>query len=167
MNVFLIAAISADGFIAENKTQTSTQWTSQADKQFFIEKTKEAGVVIMGSTTFATIGRPLPNRLNVIYTRNPEKIPTHPNIRTTQLPPKELIEELEKEGYTSVAVCGGSNIYTQFLASGLVNKLYLTIEPILFGSGIKLFDKDVLVRLQLVKTTKLTDQTVVLEYNVQ
>ena len=77
LHIFLIAAISIDGFISQLKTKhlPSTNWTSKEDKKFFIEKTKGA-VCIMGSATYNTIGKPLPKRLTVVYTNSPTKIAT-------------------------------------------------------------------------------------------
>lgn len=106
MNCFLIAAQTVDGFIAERNDQVSTAWTSGADKKWFSERTKQAGVIVMGSTTFRTINRPLPGRLTVIYTRNPEEFAefSADQVMTTQLPPAELLQELEKKGFSEVAI---------------------------------------------------------------
>ena len=70
MKCFIIAAVTADGYIAENDAHSPFGWTSKEDKHRFIELTKEAGVVIMGSKTYATIGKPLKERLNIIYSRS-------------------------------------------------------------------------------------------------
>jgi dihydrofolate reductase len=70
MNVFIIAAISADGLIAKDSDEKSTAWTSKADKKFFSERTKKAGVVVMGRKTFDTIGKPLSERLNIVYSKS-------------------------------------------------------------------------------------------------
>ncbi|OGV91821.1 hypothetical protein A3A66_02580 [Microgenomates group bacterium RIFCSPLOWO2_01_FULL_46_13] len=166
MNVFIIAAQSADGFIARNSNEPSINWTSKEDKEFFQERTKKAGVIVVGSKTFATFRKPLPDRLNIVYTRHPEKIPISRVIRTSSLPPEELIRQLEKERYSEVAVCGGSQIYTMFMEAGVVNKLYLTVEPMLFGKGIKLFDKAAERRLELVQVKNLNRYTLLLEYNL-
>lgn len=168
MNVFIIAALTADGFIAENPTQISTAWTSKEDRKWFSQRTKEAGVMVMGSTTFATLNRALPGRLTVVYTRN---IPENPEfdqteVRYTKQEPSELINQLKQEKYSEVAICGGSSIYSMFMKVGLVTKLYLTVEPKLFGKGIGLFNEELDVNLRLVQTQKLSDQTVLLEYDV-
>jgi len=166
MEVFIIAALTADGLIAKNSNHPAL-WTSKEDKQFFQEKTKEAGIMIMGAHTFATIGRSLPGRKTIVYTRNPQKIDSHlPNVRATNTPPKQLLEELKAQGHTKIAICGGSAIYTLFLQSGLVDKLYLTIEPTLFGRGMGLFTADLEVKLHLVSSRKLSDDVVLLEYDV-
>lgn len=69
MKIILIAAISADGKIAERPDQTSLDWTSKEDTKFFVEKTKEAGVVVMGARTYATIGKPLKGRRLIVLSR--------------------------------------------------------------------------------------------------
>lgn len=171
MHVFLIAAISIDGFIAEKSDQISTEWTSKEDKQFFRDRTKEAGVIVMGKTTYETIGRPLPNRLNIVYSRSEQSTDLltlqSGEMGYTNLSPVELLKQLEQAGYTEVAICGGASIYSMFMNAGVVDTLYITVEPIVFGSGVKLFqDLNETQKLELVIEKKLGEQAVVLEYNV-
>lgn len=161
MKTFIIAALTADGFIAKSADHKA-DWTSKADKKFFQAKTKEAGVVIMGSRTYETVGMPLKDRRNIVYTRNKK----FEGVETTNEEPGTLLSRLEKEGVREVAVCGGASIYSLFMESGLVDKLFLTIEPISFGQGISLFDKAMESKLELVDATKLEGGAVVLEYNV-
>ena len=144
MTTFLIASITADGLIARHPHHLA-DWTSREDKQFFVEMTKKAGVVIMGSNTYETVGRPLKDRLNIVYSR--EK--NYEGVEITQKDPAELLKELEERGYKEVAICGGSTIYTMFMTAGLVDKLYLTVEPVVFGAGMNLFNKEFDRKLQL------------------
>ena len=53
-----------------------------------------------------------------------------------------------------------------FITAGVVDKLYLSVEPVLFGQGMTLFNKELDIKLELVDTKKLGEQTVLLEYNV-
>ncbi|MEK7542506.1 MAG: dihydrofolate reductase family protein [Patescibacteria group bacterium] len=163
MKTFLIAAITADGFIARNSNHLA-DWTSKEDKQFFTQKTKQAGVVIMGLNTYKTIGKPLLGRHNVVYA--PPNQEQREGVEITQKPPQELLKDLENKGYSEIAICGGATIYTLFMEAGAVDKLYLTVEPILFGSGIHLFNKELNVKLELESTQKLNEQSILLEYNV-
>lgn len=161
MKTFIIAALTADGLVAKN-TDHKADWTSRADKIFFQQKTKAAGVLIMGLKTFETLGNvPLKDRRNIIYSEN--KIE---GIETTSEEPKVLLARLEKEGVKEVAICGGVSIYNMFMASGLVDKIFFTIEPIIFGKGLSIFREDMETKLQLVDATKLEGGAVVLEYNV-
>jgi len=161
ISTFIIAAQSLDGYIGPLDHTNSMSWTSGADKDFFKEKTKEAGVVIMGRTTFETIGKALPDRRTIVYSTEPIE-----SVETTTLGPIELLEQLEKEGHTQVAICGGSSIYSMFLQAGCVSKLYITIEPLLFGNGIPLFANITKTKLDLVSSTPLGKDAIVLEYNV-
>src|SRR3989344_3058322 len=163
MNVFLIVAQSADGFIAKNSTHLATDWTSKEDKKFFTERTKKAGVIVMGSTTYETFMRPLKDRLNIVYSRGK----TYEGVETTQKPPIELITELQDRGYEEVAICGGASIYTLFMDAGCIQTIYVTQEPILFGQGISLFNKPIDQKLSLLSFEKLNEEgTLLFEYKV-
>nr|AIA13250.1 Dihydrofolate reductase [uncultured bacterium] len=164
MNVFIIAALTADGFIAKTSDH-GADWTSAEDKKLFVQLTKEAGVMVMGSKTFATIGKALPGRRNIIYTSRPETI-TAEGVETTAEDPKELLQRLEREGAQGVAIIGGATIYAMFLKAGLVNDLYLTIEPLLFGSGVSLADSDLSASLKLKEVQQLNENAVLLHYTV-
>jgi len=72
MKIILIAAMTLNGMIAQTRDQNSLEWTSKEDTAFFIEKTKEAGVVVMGQKTFETIGKPLKGRRLIVLTQDEE-----------------------------------------------------------------------------------------------
>lgn len=170
MKVTLIAALTADGFIGRDKNHTSTQWTSKEDAAHFRATTKELGVMVMGRTTYETIGRPLPGRTTIVYSRSaPQELQqdeAHENLFHTSLSPQELVEALAAKGHNQLAVCGGSSIYRLFMEAGVVDELQLTIEPIVFGGGIKLFDATFSenMQLDLQQVTKLSEQALLLTY---
>ncbi len=161
MKTFLIAALSADGFIAKDSGHLA-DWTSKEDKKFFLEITKKVGVIIMGQNTYETIGKPLPDRLNIVYSYDKK----YEGVEVTQKNPKELLEDLEKRGYREVVIGGGSQIYTMFMEKGLVDTLYLSVEPVIFGKGLTLFNKELDIKLELEKELKLGEKTILLEYTV-
>ncbi|HUD03879.1 MAG TPA: dihydrofolate reductase family protein [Candidatus Paceibacterota bacterium] len=162
MKTFIIAALTADGYIAQNEKHAAF-WTSKDDKKRFVELTKQAGVVVMGSITFSTLPKPLKERINIVYSRSK----TFEGAETTQKPPAELIKELESRGLKEVAICGGAKIYSMFMKANVVDYLYLTIEPVMFGNGIRLFDQDMLHRLKLENVFHTENGTVMLEYKVE
>lgn len=163
MNIFIIAALTADGFIAKNAEHSPLQWRSKFDREFFISRTKKAGVVVMGYNTAKTMRRPMPERLNIVYSTTTEGFEGY---EVTQKPPLELIKDLASIGYKEVAICGGSHTYTMFMEAGVVDKLYLTIEPFIFGDGIRLFKKDLDYKLKLLSQKVLGGDTLLLEYEV-
>lgn len=170
MTTFIIAAITADGFIAKDLAQSPLSWRSKGDRNSFIEKTKKPGLaVIMGLNAAKASKKPLPGRQNIIYCERPEDLPNwkeYSEWEVTQKEPAELLNDLERRGFSEVAVCGGSYIYTMFMKSGLVQKLYLTVEPWFFGKGISLFREDLNQKLELVSCKNLEKDTILLEYNV-
>ena len=166
ISAFIIAALTADGFIAKNPGHSPLEWTSKEDKQFLTRKTKEAGVVIMGENTYKTIGMPLKDRLNIVYSKEEQKGGIYEGVEITRKEPEELLKDLKKRGYKEAAICGGSTIYTMFMEKGLVDKLYLTISSIVFGDGMRLFNREINKNLELVSVKKIGQQTVLLEYNV-
>lgn len=182
MKTFIIAALTADGFIAKD-TNHAAMWTSKEDKARFVKLTKEAGIVVMGRTTYETLPRPLKDRRNIVYTRSP--LQPVEGIEFTQESPVDLIERLTNESADksnlkiglntqttskttnqAIAICGGSKIYTVFMKAGLVDKLYLTIEPIIFGSGIPLFSEPLDYKLKLITTETTPSGSILLEYDV-
>lgn len=171
MRIILIVALSANGKIAEVEGQTSTDWTSKEDLRFFVEKTKEIGLVIMGRKTFKTIGKPLKGRRLIVLTRENEgqmgsSLLEEGIVEFTHESPHALIDRLQKEGCDRVVVAGGASVYSQFLLSGLVTDLYLTIEPVLFGRGIEFARDFGRMNLSLQDIQRLGDQSVLLHYTV-
>jgi dihydrofolate reductase len=163
MQTFIIAAQSLDGFIAKNKEQSSMSWNSKEDKMRFVELTKRAGVVVMGSATYETFLKPLKDRRTIVYSRSKKH---YPGVEVTNEAPTDLIARLQNEGVKEIAICGGSQIYTLFMKSGLIESIYLTIEPIFFGSGISLFTEPINQKLSLVSCEKTEHNTLLLEYKV-
>lgn len=161
IKAFLIAAVTADGFIAKD-TNHPAFWTSKEDKKRFVELTKRAGVVIMGSTTYATLPRPLKERVNIVYSKTKK----FDNAETTQKAPLELLQELESRGFKEVAICGGSKIYTMFMKAKVVDRIFLTIEPLMFGKGITLFNEDLQYHLNLISANQAENGALLLEYKV-
>ncbi|MBU90096.1 type 3 dihydrofolate reductase [Candidatus Woesearchaeota archaeon] len=90
-----------------------------ADMKHFKELT--AGKpVLMGRKTFESIGKPLPNRINIIITRDE-------NYKAEGCIVVHSIDEAVKAAGNAeeVMVIGGSQIYKEFLPRA--NKMYLTI----------------------------------------
>lgn len=134
MNVTLVAAVSNDGFIARD-AHDPLAWTGSADKEWFRTITTEISTVIMGYTTFKTIGHPLPDRHIIVMSRSvhTERMP---GVTFTNLDPKALIKALRAQGTATVAVCGGAAIYEAFLAANLVDEAWISIIPVNLGKGI-------------------------------
>ncbi|MDP3985321.1 MAG: dihydrofolate reductase family protein [bacterium] len=172
MKVTLLMAQTVDGKVAHGRNEF-IDWTSKEDKKFFVAETKRAGAVIMGRATFDTIGRPLPGRTIFVMTRTPrESIEDEKGkVIFSSASPKELIAAIESLGFPEAILAGGPTINTLFLKDNLIDEIKLTIEPKLFGAGIPLFDgtdidKLPITELELMSTTPLTPQVILLHYRV-
>lgn len=166
MRVTLVAALSVDGFIAQTSGQSSLTWVSSEDRQFFTAKTKEIGTVVMGRATYETLEQPLVERRNIVLTSDPGA-QAGGGVEFTAESPADLIRRLASEGVTRVAVIGGTQVYSAFLNEGLVHELFLTVEPVLFGSGIKLAETNSQIDLELLDSQRLGSQAVLLHYAVK
>jgi len=165
MHVSLMVAITADGKIARDAGHYP-DWTGSADKKLYVEITKKAGVMIMGSTTFDTIGRVLPGRKTVVMTRNLERRSDRQELVFTQEPAEKILADLADQGFTEVIVVGGAKINYLFAAEGLIDELILTISPYAFGSGLSIFSDSVDLKLTLKKFWQLDESTLCVRYGV-
>ena len=166
MKVTLVMAQTLDGSIGRDADHFP-DWTGRADKRFFAQFTKEVGVVIMGSKTFDTFGTPLPNRSNVILTRDPKRVSSWDNLIYTSKQPLEILDMLKRKGFRQVVLAGGATINSLFAKAGLIDEIIVTIAPKIFGKGLKLFDDTITLELELMDLKRLDHNRVVLSYRVQ
>ncbi len=114
-NLSIIVATDNENGIGKNN---QLLWHLPKDLQFF-KKTTSGNPIIMGRKTFDSIGKPLPNRRNMVITRQNDLeingVEVYHDLNTAL---KEC--EAEKE----VFIIGGGQIYKQALP--LTQKIYLT-----------------------------------------
>ena len=115
MKISLIAAIGKNNELGKGNTLL---WHMPADMKHFKETTKGHSVV-MGRKTFESIGRPLPDRRNIVITR--DKNYKQEGIEITHSL-EEAVEKTKNEPETFII--GGAEIYKQ--AFGIADKLYIT-----------------------------------------
>ena len=166
MKLILLMAITADGKIARSADHFP-DWTGSADKRFFARRSRAAGVVIMGSKTFDSMGKPLPARHNIVLSRNPARTGKPPDLVFTSRPPEEILADLASEGYSEAILAGGSRINTLFARRGLIDEVILTVSPLIFGDGLSLFALGLDLRLSLLDVQRLDEDLVMLHYRVQ
>lgn len=110
MNIYLIAAVAKNGCIGKDG---KIPWHIPEDLKTFRTLTT-GSVVIMGRRTFDSIGKPLPNRINIVISR-----------AVTAIPGVTVVSSIE-EALTAVCmlrtqtnchifVIGGSDIYRAFM----------------------------------------------------
>lgn len=113
--ISLVVAISKNNGIGKNN---QLLWHLPNDLKFF-KRTTSGHTVIMGRKTYESIGKALPNRRNIVITR---QLDFHPeNV--------EVVNSLEQalqacQSNEEVFIIGGAEIYKQTLP--LADRLYLT-----------------------------------------
>lgn len=127
---YIVARSNPGGVIGcENRLP----WKLRTDMKFF-RKVTEGHVVIMGRKTYESLGRPLPNRMNIVLSRSAEA--NKDNLL--------WVDTLESALYAAdiysilnecpeIIVIGGAQIYQIF--SELFTKIYLTEVYHHFASG--------------------------------
>ena len=74
---------------------------------------------------------------------------------------------LEQKGFTFAFLAGGGQLNTSFVKENLIDEIYLDVEPLVFGKGIRVFaEGDFELELELLETKKLNPNTVQLHYKV-
>ena len=84
--------------------------------------------VIMGRKTFESIGRLLPDRGNVVITKNPDKRKEIEEKGAIAASSADEVREMFKERWEDVFVIGGGQVYRQFIKEA--DTIYLTIVDI-------------------------------------
>jgi dihydrofolate reductase len=165
VRVLLVAAITIDGKIARDSREIIS-WSSPEDKRMFMRVSQEAGLLIMGRSTYETLDRPLPERLHIVLTSDMNR-PAAPQVEFTSASPAHILEDLEKRGFETAILAGGARTYRTFIDAGLVDELWLTVEPLAFGEGISLLgDYPLDLRLHLIQSDLLNESSLQLRYRV-
>lgn len=107
--IIIIVAFSKNGRIIGNNGRIP--WTLPEDLQHFKELTT-GNAIIMGRKTFESIGRALPERMNIVVTRNKDFCVEDAYIAKS---PEKAIEIAKNAGYKKIFICGGQQIYQQMM----------------------------------------------------
>ncbi len=112
--------IAAIGKNREIGFQNKLLWNLPNDLKHFKEITS-GHTIVMGKNTFESIGKALPNRINIVLTRD----------KNYEAPDCEIKNDINKlinlykDSKEEVFIIGGASIYDQFIFSA--SKLYLTL----------------------------------------
>lgn len=173
MKVILAMVTSLDGKSTKG-FKPPKLWASKEDQLFFKSLIAKNNLIVMGKNTFVASKddiKLLPGKLRIIMARNPAEYNnlTIPHqLEFSSESPKQLVSRLIKQGYQQMLLVSGPKLNTAFLKNKLVNEIWLTLEPKIFGSGFGLVDTEKLdIRLKLLSSKKLNSQgTLLLKYQV-
>lgn len=161
----MYAAISLDGYIAVN-SRTVPKWTSTEDWQWFQAELAKADVLIVGRTTFELAKKRLQKRNTVVLTSKVKTITRAEGV--VWINPKKINFAEYLSMYRRVAIIGGAQVYAEMLAQKLCTDVYLTVEPVILGSGIPWLPKTISAQMKLYSVKKLNKRgTILLHYQIK
>jgi dihydrofolate reductase len=171
MKVKLIMSISLNGVIClEDRTES---FLSKAGGALITKLSIDVGSLILGRGTYENVINNLKDSVSWYLSDIPKIVVTsNPNYRViesylTAISPQAAIKLLEDKGVTEAALVGGSKLASVFMAAGLVDEIWLDVEPIVIGKGIPLFDpKDFEVRMELLSVDKVNNSELLVKYKV-
>lgn len=141
LEVSIYIAVSIDGYIA--RRDGGLDWLDRVggfDEDYGFQKLMEnIDAVVIGRKTYevaSTVPDPYPGKKVIVLSRTLDCVKAGMELYNGDL--VELVTKLQKEGIKHIWVDGGSTI-SQFLSLLLVDKMTLSIIPVILGSGIPLF----------------------------
>lgn len=128
----LIVAVGENNEIGKNN---QLLWHIPEDLKNF-KKITMGKTVIMGKNTYKSIGKPLPNRKNIVLSRNPleieEKIKEDRKKYENENTKLELCDNLQKiidrykNSEEEIFIIGGGEIYKKALEMEIVKRIYMS-----------------------------------------
>ncbi len=166
--VTLFIAMSLDGYIADSKGKVD--WLEGQDENvespdIYGEFVKDIDTVIMGRNTYDQIVTELlPN--DWVYHGMTTYVVTHhreessEEVYFTDQNPTDLVRKLKEEDGKGIWICGGAEVVRRLVEENLIDCYYLTVIPVLLGSGIRLFGNNSNeMKLRLVKSQSYNGMT--------
>ena len=112
--ISIIVAVAQNGVIGD---KNALLWHISEDLRFF-KRTTSGHPVIMGRKTYESLGRPLPNRINIVISRTMGEIEGCTVVRSLE----EAVALFPAE--EEIFIIGGAQIYA--LALDIADRFYLT-----------------------------------------
>ena len=147
--IIAIAAVARDWAIGKDG---KLPWHYKADLRFFREVTTR-NVVVMGWNTWESIGRPLPDRLNVVLSRE-RTVTDFPNVLT--LRSREAVLELRAFLKCDVCIIGGAGVYQTFARD--IERWIITEIPLDVDGADTFLPPDLLADFGLNETRRLDEE---------
>ncbi|MFH1174484.1 MAG: dihydrofolate reductase family protein [archaeon] len=166
MYVVLYVAMTVNGYIA--KENNKTPWSNEEWSSFstFVKETKN---IVIGKNTYTIMKKSgefgkIGNPFTVVVSK--ENFAQNSNFAAAKSP-KEALKILKEKNFAKALVAGGGMLNSSFMKENLIDEIYLDVEPLVFGKGIKLFlDTDFDAALELLGTKNLSQNTIQLHYRV-
>lgn len=159
--------MTANGYIA--KEDDNTDWISQGEWDSYSSIVQRVGAMIIGHRTYDILtkqdGFEELKKVKIVVVSH-ESFKTLAEHHLTARTPKEALELLKD--FSEVVVAGGGILNSSFMKKGLIDEIYLDVEPKVLGKGIQLFSlEEFEYDLELLDMKNLNKNTVQLHYKVK
>ena len=165
--IIMHISVSADGFLAT--ADGDSDWVSPIDCDLFEKRMKEAGCVIVGRKSFDQYAGdlyPVKGIANIVLTHKQAPKTLQDGVFYCSSPLK-AVACAAGLGCKTAILAGGAHANGAMLRAGLIDEIFLTVHPLILGSGMKLFeDAHMTAALKLLDTRKLGEGLVELHYRV-
>lgn len=162
MNVILYAALTANGNYGDSDTG---QMPKEEQLNDLFSHATEAGNIVMGRKTYEIHGGD--NAFGDLDVVVVSKTATFDGVKTVAST-QELLDYLSSKGYKEAFVIGGVMLLNALLAEGLIDEVYINIEPYIIERGLDLEPVDGrLINLELVEHKHIGAGIVQIHYKVK
>jgi dihydrofolate reductase len=145
--VIYFLAASLDGFIA--RVDGSVDWLKTDDLEEAGDELKEfaasVDTVLFGRKTWEKgleldpSGDSFAGYTNYVFSRTPRES-EKPNVIFVNSDPAEFVQKLTEEEGKNIWLMGGGELAAALLDAGLIDEIILSIQPVILGKGIPMFD---------------------------
>jgi dihydrofolate reductase len=168
MKITLYMAITADGFIATS--DGNSDWVTEEDGQLFEQKILEVGCLFVGNNTFTQFYNdlyPVNGIPNIVLSKNSSnQSDDHKNVHFVDSVSSAL-DRLKELKLNQALLIGGGITNGAFLSEGFIDEIILSVYPLIFGKGIKLFENTKkTLNLMLLNTKELSNDVIQYHYKV-
>jgi dihydrofolate reductase len=141
VTVTLFIATSLDGYIAGPDDDLS--WLFTDADYGFTTFFSEVDTLVIGRGTYEVVRRfgewPYPGKRSIVVSRKQDLEVDTPDTTIHSGDLEDLLEGLRGEGAQHVWLVGGGELVRSFLEKGLLDRVTVSLHPVLLGHGIPLF----------------------------
>ena len=149
MAIKIIAAMDSNCNIGKDG---KLPWQGKSEYRWDMVHFKETtrnNIVVMGFNTFLSLNsKALPNRVNYVVSKKHANLITDPNVNKIFTSVEDLIDWYQRwclKEMEDIYIIGGAKIYKEFLQSGLVDEIILSVFDEKFDADIS-FPKEYLYK---------------------
>ena len=163
-------AMSLDGYIAGPDGEYD--WIVMDPDMDFAAMQSQFDTFLIGRKTFETMvkmggdGKSQPGIQNIVLSRT-LKAGDYPHV-TVRSDAETVVAELRTKPGKDIAIFGGGELFRSLLAAGLVDRIEVSVVPILLGGGIPLLPSPAVRTVLKLRKQRIYEKTgtISLEYDI-